>query len=78
MSYFKMYLFRNFISTVETIDNEMGFMRFRTMVYNFQDNVIPMICDNLIPFFEKFEEGVKISELSQLQSKLDVNDNHSG
>lgn len=53
-------------------------MRFRTMVYNFQDNVIPMICENLIPFFEKFEEGVKISELSQLQSKLDVSDNHSG
>lgn len=44
LTYFKVYLLKIFIEAVEAIDTEMGYMRFRTMVYNFQDNVMPMIC----------------------------------
>jgi len=53
----------------------MGYMRYRTMVYSFQDNVIPMICETLMPYFYSVEEGVRICELSHLQGHLKVNEN---
>ena len=53
----------------------MGYMRFRAMVYHFQDHVIPMICDTLIPFFNNFEDGLRMNDLTAtLQSKLEVNE----
>lgn len=70
LGYFKIYILKCFIEAVEVIDTDMGYMRFRSMVYSFQDNVIPLICETLMPFFENFEEGVRISELELLQSKL--------
>ena len=43
-SHFKLYLLKSFVDAVEIIDYEMGYMKYRTMIYNFQDNIIPMIC----------------------------------
>jgi len=43
-NYFKLLVMKTFVETIEVVDNEMGYMRYRTMVYSFQDNVIPMIC----------------------------------
>lgn len=50
-SYFKLYILKSFVDAVEVIDYEMGYMKYRTMVYNFQDNIIPMICEVLMPYF---------------------------
>jgi methyl coenzyme M reductase subunit D len=52
----------------------MGYMRYRSMVYSFQDDVIPHICETLMPFFYRIEEGVRISELSYLQENLKVSE----
>jgi hypothetical protein len=42
--YLKLYLLKSFVDAVEAVDYEMGYMRYRMMVYSFQDNAIPMIC----------------------------------
>ena len=42
--YMKLYLLKSFVDAVEVVDYEMGYMRYRMMVYSFQDNAIPMIC----------------------------------
>jgi hypothetical protein len=42
--YIKLYLLKSFVDAVEVVDYEMGYMRYRMMVYSFQDNAIPMIC----------------------------------
>ena len=44
INFFKIYTLKVFIETVEVVDVDIGYMRFRTMVYAFQDHVIPMIC----------------------------------
>jgi hypothetical protein len=44
LNFFKIYILKTFIEMVEIVDVEMGYMRFRTMVYAFQDKVIPVIC----------------------------------
>lgn len=43
-NFFKLYLLKAFIDAVEIVDYEMGYIKYRTMVYSFQDSVIPMIC----------------------------------
>jgi hypothetical protein len=65
-NYFKLYLLKSFVDAVEIIDYDMGYMKYRTMVYSFQDQVIPMMCETLMPYFYKIEEGVQINELSFL------------
>ena len=45
------------------------------MAYSFQDHVIPMICECLMPFFHNFEDGLRVNDLTaSLQSKLEVNE----
>lgn len=60
-NYFKLYLLKSFVDAVEIVDYNMGYMRYRLMVYSFQDTVIPMICETLMPCFYNIEEGVQIS-----------------
>ena len=53
-------------------------MRFRSMIYSFQDNIIPMICDTLIPFFHNFEDSIRVSDLTvNIEAKLDVSEENS-
>lgn len=54
LNFFKILTLKTFVEAVEVVDSEMGYMRFRTMIYAFQDNVIPMICECLMPFFYAF------------------------
>ena len=35
--YFKLLLLKNFIDAIEIIDTDMGYLKYRTMVYAFQD-----------------------------------------
>lgn len=72
--YFKLFMYKTFVEAIETVDVEMGYMRYRSMVYSFQDDVIPHICETLMPFFYRIEEGVRISELSYLQENLKVSE----
>ncbi len=73
-NFFKLYLLKSFIDAVEVVDYEMGYVKYRTMIYSFQDNVIPSICDTLMPYFYNIEEGVQISELSFLQGRIEIDD----
>lgn len=59
--YFKLYLLKCFVDAVEVVDYDMGYISYRLMVYNFQDNAIPMICDVLMPYFYGIEEGVQMT-----------------
>jgi hypothetical protein len=43
-NFFKLYLLKSFVDAIEVIDYDMGYIKYRLMVYSFQDNVIPMIC----------------------------------
>lgn len=52
----------------------MPFMNYRSMIYNFQDNIIPIITEELIPYFQGVEESIKINELSSLQASLSVSE----
>ena len=45
----------------KVVDYDMGYISYRLMVYNFQDNAIPMICDVLMPYFYGIEEGVQMT-----------------
>lgn len=75
LNYLKIYILKTFIETVEIVDSEMGYMRFRSMIYSFQDNIIPMICDTLIPFFHNFEDSIRVSDLTvNIETKLDVSE----
>jgi hypothetical protein len=49
-------------------------MNYRSMIYNFQDNIIPIITEELIPYFQGVEESIKINELSSLQASLSVSE----
>jgi hypothetical protein len=50
-NFFKLYLLKSFIDAVEVVDYDMGYIKYRTMVYSFQDSVIPTICETLMPYF---------------------------
>lgn len=39
----------------------MGFIKFRTLSYNFQEEVIPLIAKGLVPFLYKVEDIIKIN-----------------
>lgn len=60
-SYFKLYLLRSFIEAIEIIDYDLGYMKYRTMIYHFQENVIPFVCDVLMPFFYKIQENIEVN-----------------
>ena len=52
----------------------MGFIKFRTLSYNFQEEVIPIISKSLIPFLYCVEDIMKVNEISDLQENLNVQD----
>lgn len=48
------------------------------MVYGFQDEIIPLIAEALVPHFMQIEENIKVTEISQLQANLTLTvDNQS-
>jgi hypothetical protein len=53
----------------------MGFIKFRSLSYNFQEEVIPVMAKCLIPFLYKVEDIMKINEISTLQENLNVEEN---
>lgn len=53
----------------------MTFLTYRTMVYSFQDNIIPVITEEMIPYFQKVEDNIRVNELStNLQTSVIVSD----
>ena len=53
----------------------MTFLTYRTMVYSFQDNIIPVITEEMIPYFQKVEDNIRVNELStNLQTSAIVSD----
>lgn len=48
---YRLYLWSLFIETVSVVDNDLTFLVYRSMVYNFQEFVIPEIMDSLLPYF---------------------------
>ena len=72
---YRLFLWKGFIEAVSPLDSSMTFLSYRTMIYNFQDNIIPIITEELVPFFHKVEDNIKVNELStSLQSNVSVSD----
>lgn len=71
---YRLYLWSLFIETVSVVDNELTFLVYRSMVYNFQQIVIPEIMDTLLPYFNSVREEIEINDLSSLQAHLSVSD----
>jgi hypothetical protein len=42
------------------------------MVYTFQEFVIPLIMDSLLPYFHSVQEEIEINDLALMQSHLTV------
>lgn len=42
---------RVFIEVVGQVDSFMGFINYRTMIYAFQEEVVPIIAESIIPHF---------------------------
>ena len=53
---YRLYLWKLFIQTVSIVDNNITFLNYRTLVYNFQEHIIPLIMDTLLPFFKSVKE----------------------
>jgi hypothetical protein len=73
-AHFRLYLFYHFIENVSTPDTKMPFVDYRSLSYNFQDTILPLIFDSLIPYFLNFEQAIEVSELSALQERLHLHD----
>lgn len=42
---YRLFLWKSFIQAVEPVDSSMAFLAYRTMIYSFQDNIIPIITE---------------------------------
>lgn len=51
----------------------MGFLAYRNMIYDFQNEAMVKIMEITVLFFNRLAEGVRFSELSALQANLSVN-----
>jgi hypothetical protein len=40
------------------------------MVYRFQDQMMPLVCESLLPFFYSIEDTLRVSELAAMQAGL--------
>jgi hypothetical protein len=76
-AHYRLYLFYYFIDSVSFIDDKTPFIEYRTMSNNFQDSIIPLILECLIPYFMNFEEAMEVNELAVMQDKMYLNEGQS-
>lgn len=58
---FRLYLWRVFIESISNIDTCFTFLVYRSTVYSFQENIIPIIMDALLPYFQSVEDNIKVN-----------------
>ena len=56
----RLYLWINFIEEVSEIDRALTFLDYRSLVYTFQELIIPVMMDHLLPFFQSVKEQIEI------------------
>ena len=71
---YRLYLWKVFIETISNIDGSFTFLTYRATVYSFQENIIPIIMDALLPYFQSVEDLIKVNELAAMQEKLAVSE----
>ena len=74
---FKLYLWKIFIETVSEIDTKLGFMEYRNLVYTFQEDVIPVMFDDLMPYFHAVRSNIEVNVLSGEMGKTNVSEGFS-
>lgn len=55
---YKLYIWINFMEEVSTIDRDISFLEYRSMIYSFQELIIPNVMDDLLPFFQSVKEEI--------------------
>lgn len=73
---YRLYLWKLLIQTVSVVDNDLSFLVYRSMIYSFQENVIPLIMDSLLPYFQSVKEEIEVNDLAYMQSHLTVSENN--
>jgi hypothetical protein len=66
---YKLYLWKIFIETVSEIDSKLGFMEYRNLVYCFQEEVIPIVFEDLMPYFSSVRSNIEVNILSAEMGK---------
>ena len=72
---YRLYLWKIFIQAVSVVDSELTFLVYRSLIYSFQEHIIPLIMDALLPFFKSVREEIEVSDLTIFQSRLTMHEN---
>lgn len=70
---YRLYLYFRFIESVSSIDSEISYVSYRTLLNNFESNFLPRIFEALYPYFMNISDSMDINEISFLQNSLSVN-----
>ena len=57
----KIFLYKNFIEVVSTIDNAMEYVGYRTLVYSFQEEILPDIVRQVYPWFDRLAHDMRVN-----------------
>ncbi len=60
-SLFKLFLYKHFIEVVSTIDTQIEYVQYRTLIYSFQEKMIPIFLHQLYPYFISVTDVIKVN-----------------
>lgn len=69
-SLFKLFLYKNFIDVVSTIDDKLEFIEYRTLINSVQEKMIPIFIRELYPYFISVTDHMQINELGNMLPSL--------
>lgn len=69
-SLFKLFLYKNFIDAVSTIDDKLEFIEYRTLINSVQEKMIPIFIRELYPYFISVTDHMQINELGHMLPRL--------
>ena len=69
---YRLYLYFRFIESVTSVDADISYVSYRTLLNNFEAAFLPRIFEALYPYFMGISDSMDVSELSFLQNSLSV------
>lgn len=70
--HYRLFLYFHFIDSFSTIDEDINYVEYRTLLASFQDTYIPRIFEALSPYFINISDAMDISELAILHDALSL------
>jgi hypothetical protein len=67
---YRLYLFLAFIEEVTILDVSMPFVKYKNLVQDFQNNVISVMFDVLLPHFMRIAEDIEVLGLNFMHERL--------